>query len=54
MTTALLLLRAAQLGIPVSDLDTLSVGMLLDMYTEALNDHEEYAIIGTEEDFNRL
>lgn len=54
MSTALLLLRAAQLGIPVSDLDTLSVGMLLDMYTEALNDQEEYAIIGTEEDFNRL
>lgn len=54
MSTALLLLRAAQLGIPVSDLDTLSVGMLLDMYTEALNDQEEYPVLATQEDFDRF
>lgn len=54
MSTALLLLRAAQLGIPVSDLDTLSVGMLLDMYTEALNDQEEYPVLADQEDYDRF
>lgn len=54
MSTALLLLRAAQLGIPVSDLDTLSVGMLLDIYTEALNDQEEYPVLADQEDYDRF
>lgn len=54
MTTALLLLRAAQLGIPVSDLDTLTIGMILDMYAEALNDQEEYPALATQEDFDRF
>lgn len=54
MTTALFLLRAAQLGVPVSDLDTLSIGMVLDMCAEALNDQEEYPVIATQEDFDRF
>lgn len=54
MSTALFLLRAAQLGIPVSDLDTLSIGMVLDMCAEALNDNEEYAVLATQEDFDRF
>ena len=54
MSTALFLLRAAQLGIPVSDLDTLTIGMVLDMCAEALNDNEEYAVLGTQEDFEPL
>lgn len=54
MTTALLLLRAAQIGISMSDLGSLTVGMILDMYTEALNDQEDYPVIGTQEDFDRF
>ncbi len=54
MTTALLLLRAAQLGISMTDLGRISVGMLLDMYTEALNDQEDYPVLATQEDFDRF
>ena len=49
MSTALLMLRAVQLGISVADLDLLTIGMVQDMYTEALNDHEPYAIVATQE-----
>lgn len=54
MSTALFLLRAAQVGVPVSDLDTLSIGMVLDMCAEALNDQEDYAVIADQEDFDRF
>ncbi len=54
MTTALFLLRAAQLGIPVSDLDTLTIGMVMDMCAEALNDQEDYPVLATQEDYDRF
>ncbi len=54
MSTALFLLRAAQVGVPVSDLDTLNIGMVLDMCAEALNDQEDYAVIAAQEDFDRF
>lgn len=54
MTTALFLLRAVQIGIAVSDLDRLSMGMVLDMYTEAMNDQEAYPVLATQEDFDRF
>lgn len=54
MTTALYLLRAAQLGISISDLDLLTVGMVNDMYTELLNDNEgEFAVVATQEDIDK-
>lgn len=54
MTTALFLLRAAQLGISMRDLDLLTIGMLNDMYVEAFNDREvEYASVATQEDINK-
>lgn len=52
MNTALLMLRAVQLGVAVSDLDLLSIGMVMDMYTEALNDQEPYARVATQADFD--
>lgn len=55
MSTALLLLRAAQLGISIADMDLLTVGMLLDMCTEAINDEEgDYCTVATQEDFDRF
>lgn len=55
MSTALFLLRAAQLGISVSDLDLLTIGMLNDMYAERINDEEgEYARVATQEDFDNF
>ena len=54
MTTALYLLRAAQLGISIRDLGLLTVGMVNDMYTEAFNDREgEYAVVADQEDIDR-
>lgn len=52
MTTALFLLRVAQLGIPIRDLDLLSVGMVSDMFVEASNDECKYDEIASQEDFD--
>lgn len=45
ITTPLFMLRAVELGISVRDLDYLSVGMVMDMFTEKINDaqHDENA-----------
>ena len=54
MNTALFLLRAAQLGLTMADLDTMTMGMVMDLYTEALNDGEDYMTLATQEDFDRF
>ncbi|MGI5963674.1 MAG: hypothetical protein ACOX7N_08180 [Lawsonibacter sp.] len=54
MSTALLLLRATQVGVSISDLDLLTIGMIQDMYTEALNDQVPYDRVATQEDFDRF
>lgn len=54
MTTALFLLRAVQMGVSVSDLDLLTIGMVQDLYTEAINDGASYARVATQEDFDRF
>ena len=38
MTTPLFLLRCVELGVSISDLDLLSIGLVLDMWTEKAND----------------
>ena len=38
MTTVLFLLRSVEIGISVGDLDLLTIGMVLDMWTEKAND----------------
>ena len=48
MTTALFLLRAAQLGIPIRDLELLTIDMLI----EAGNDDCEYDRLPTQADFD--
>lgn len=54
MTTGLYLLRAAQLGIPLGDLELISIGMLYDMFTESDNDTVQHAELATQEDVDRL
>lgn len=54
MTTALFLLRSAQLGIPIRDLELLTIGMVTDMMIEAENDQCEYPQLATQEDFDRF
>lgn len=38
MTTALFHLRCLEIGLPIRDLDLLTVGMVIDIWTESLND----------------
>ena len=38
MTTPLFLLRCVELGLSVSELDLLTIGLILDMWTEKAND----------------
>lgn len=54
MTTPLFMLRAVQLGIAVRDLDLLSIGIVLDMFTEARNDDYKYPDMATQKDFDRF
>ena len=53
MTTAVLLLRAAEIGISIADLDLLTIGMLNDIFVEKFNDSEgEYENVATQEDID--
>lgn len=36
------MLRAVELGISVADLDLLDIGLVLDMFTEKINDDADY------------
>ena len=54
MTTPLFMLRAAQMGVAVSDLDLLTIGLVLDMFTESQNDSYNYPDMATQEDFDRF
>ena len=38
MTTALFLLRCIEIGISIADLDLLTIGMVMDIWTEKGND----------------
>ena len=49
-SAALFLLRATQLGLSMQDLDMLTCGTVMDMFTELSNDTCEYAQLATAED----
>ena len=53
-SSALFILRAIQLGLSISDLYNISFGMVMDMYIESANDHEEYEEIATQEDMDNF
>ena len=54
MTTPLFLLRCMEIGISISDLDLLTVGLVLDIWTEKTNDGVKYARVATQEDFDKF
>lgn len=54
MTTALYLLRCVQVGLSVSDLDLLEIGMVFDIMTESANDDVEWPYKATQADFDRF
>lgn len=47
---ATFMLRCAQLGLSDEALNTMTMGMVYDMYTEKANDQEEYQFIATQDD----
>ena len=54
MTTPLFLLRCVELGISVRDLELLTIGLILDMWTEKSNDDISYDRMATQEDFDKF
>ena len=54
MTTPLFLLRCTEMGISVHDLDLLSIGLVMDMWTEKINDGVEYKTVAGQAEFDRF
>lgn len=54
MTTPLFLLRCTEIGLSISDLDLLTIGLVLDMWTEKGNDGATYQKVATQEDFDKF
>ena len=54
MTTPLFLLRCVEIGISIRDLDLLTIGLVLDMWTEKGNYGATYSKIATQEDFDKF
>ena len=54
LNTPLFLLRCCQVGVSIRDLELLTVGMVLDMFTEQQNDEYKYPRMATQEDFDKF
>ena len=54
MSVALFLLRCTEVGLSMSDLDELTVGMVNDMFVEKSNDTYDWKEIASQEDFDRF
>ena len=54
INTPLFLLRAAQMGISIRDLDLLTIGMVNDMAVESANDDFKYPVKATQDDINKF
>ena len=57
LTTALFHLRCLEIGLPIRDLELLTIGMVIDLWTESLNDKEkgeEPVREASQEDFDRF
>ena len=54
MTTPLFLLRCCEVGISIRDLDLVTIGLVLDIWTERMNDSVEYARVATQDDFDKF
>ena len=52
MTTPLFLLRCKQLGLSMTELDLLTIGLINDMFTERENDEISYDYRATQGDFD--
>lgn len=52
LTTPLFLLRCMEVGISIPDLDLLTIGLIMDVWTEKGNDSTTYAYTASQEDFD--
>ena len=48
------LLRCAEIGLSMNDLDDLTVGMVNDMFTEKYNDDYDWKVLANQEDMDRF
>lgn len=54
MNTALFIHAALGAGFRLSDLDFIDFGMVIDVITEAANDHYKYKEVATQSDFDKF
>ena len=54
LTTPLFLLRCMEVGISIPDLDLLTIGLIMDVWTEKGNDGTDYAYKAQQSDFDRF
>lgn len=54
MTTPLFLLRCMEIGISIVNLDFLTIGLVIDMWTERANDSVKYKRVATQDDFDKF
>lgn len=60
MTTALFHLRCLEIGLPIRDLELLTIGMVLDIWTESMNERNDQEDSdgtireATQEDFDKF
>lgn len=54
MTTALFMLRCAQLGLSIQDLDLLTIGMVEEMMIESQNDSYPYKMLASQSDMDKF
>lgn len=54
MTSALIILRAKQVGFTLDEIDSLTWGQLMDVIIESANDKYKYPVKGTSEDYKKL
>ena len=54
MNTALFLLRCAELGLSMNDLDLLTIGMVNDMFVEKSNDEYQWKELADQTDFDKF
>lgn len=50
----LFLLRSVELGISIRNLALLTIGLVLDIWTEKSNDGVKYKRVATQEDFDKF
>ncbi|MFM1524759.1 MULTISPECIES: hypothetical protein [Helcococcus] len=54
MTTPLFLLRCLEIGLSIYELDLLTIGMVIDMWTEKGNDTVKYKKVAGQMEFDKF